>query len=349
MKDDEMTSYERVMAALGGQTTDRVPVAPIIRHWCARQAGFTFSEIMESATKWAYCQYFCAKRFGMDVLWDLFGIHAEAEAMGSILSIPEDMPCSVKTPAIRSYEEDFSKLKLLNPYKDGRLALILEGIKELKELSKGYFPVLGYVQGPFRLASMLRGTESLLKDCMKSNKYLEDLMEFCTNALIIYGTAVVQAGADFMWIGDPTSSGDLISKRVWLQYGLPYTKRLVKALKQNGMRVMLHICGNTNDRLESYVQTGIDAFSMDEKVDLSFAREVMGDDVCLWGNVSPSETMIFGMPDKVELEAKACIEKGKGKKGKFILGSGCIIPVQAPPYNVEALVRASQKYGHTHE
>jgi len=345
MKDDEMTSYERVMAVLEGQAADRVPVAPIIRHWCARQAGFTFSEIMESATKWAYCQYFCAKSFGMDVLWDLFGIHAEAEAMGSILSIPEDMACSVKAPAIRTYEDDLSKLKLLNPYKHGRLALILEGIKELKELSKGYFPVLGYVQGPYRLASMLRGTEALLKDCAKSNKYLEDLMEFCTNALIVYGTAVVQAGADFMWIGDPTSSGDLISKKVWLQYGFPYTKRLVKALKQNGMKVMLHICGNTNDRLESYVQTGIDAFSMDERVDLSFAREVMGDGICLWGNVSPTKSLFSGTPEDVESEAKVCIEKGRGKKGNFVLGSGCIIPPEAPPKNVEALVSAARNYG----
>jgi uroporphyrinogen decarboxylase len=345
MKMEEMSPYERVMGVLNGQPVDRVPVAPIIRHWCARQAGFTFSEVMKSASRWAYCQYYSARTFGMDVLWDLFGIHAEAEAMGSVLNIPDDMACSVKIPAIGDYERDLPNLKLLNPYKDGRLPMVLEGIRQLNDLSGGYYPVLGYCQGPFRMASMLRGTEPLLKDCMKSNKHLEEFLDICTNALIVYGSAVIQAGADFLWIGDPSSSGDVISSKIWMKYGFPYTVRLVKALKHNGMKIMLHICGKTHDRLESYVQTGIDAFSGDEAVDLAFAREKMGNDICLWGNVSPTKTMFAGTPEQVESEAMACIEKARGKKGNFILGSGCIVPPETQPANVLALTGAARKYG----
>jgi uroporphyrinogen decarboxylase len=84
---------------------------------------------------------------------------------------------------------------------------------------------------------------------------------------------------------------------------------------------------------------------MDERVDLSFAREVMGDGICLWGNVSPTKSLFSGTPEDVESEAKVCIEKGRGKKGNFVLGSGCIIPPEAPPKNVEALVSAARNYG----
>jgi uroporphyrinogen decarboxylase len=344
MKMEEMTPYERLMGALNGEPVDRVPVAPIVREWCAKQAGFTFSEIMGSAAKYVYAQYQCAKTFQLDALWDLWGIHAEAEAMGSVLKIPEDMACSVDIPAIQNYDEDLPKLKLPDPHKDAHLPLILEGIRQLKDLGSGQWPVLGYVQGPFRLASMLRGAESIMKDCMKKKPQLEEFLELCTNALIIYGTALVQAGADVIWIGDPTSSGDAVSKKLWLTYGFPYTKILVKALKANRVKILMHICGNTSDRLDTFAETGIDAMSLDEKVDLAYAREVMGQDICLWGNVSPARTMFLGKPEDVEKEASLSIKKGLAGKSNFVLCSGCMVPAEVPPQNMEALVTAAHKY-----
>jgi uroporphyrinogen decarboxylase len=345
MVKDVMTPYERMMGVLNGEPVDRVPVAPFVREWCARQVKFTFSQIMRSPSRYVYAQYYCARTFGLDALWDLWGVHAEAEAMGSVLKIPEDVPCSVDIPAIQDYEKDLPKLRVPNPNSDGRLPQILEGIRQLKEISAGEYPVLGYVQGPFRLASMLRGPESLMRDCMKSNKHLEEFLDLCTDALIVFATALVGAGADFIWIGDPTSSGDAISRKMWLTYGFSYTKRLVRGLKNNRVKVMMHICGNTSDRLDSFVDTGIDAMSLDEKVDLGHAREVMGEDICLWGNVSPAKTMFFGKPEDVEAEARACIEKGRGKRGNFVLCSGCGVSAEVPPESIAALASAARKYG----
>jgi len=84
--------------------------------------------------------------------------------------------------------------------------------------------------------------------------------------------------------------------------------------------------------------------SVDEKVNLEKAREVLGDRLCIFGNVSPSTTLCFGTPEDVDREAKACIDKA-GNNGPFILGSGCIIPSLAKPENIAALVAAAEKYG----
>ncbi len=345
MEKYEITPYERLMGVLSGDKVDRIPVAPIVREWCSTQVGFKFSEIMNSAEKYVYAQYYCARKFGTDAVWDLWGVHAEAEAMGTILKIPDNIACSVDTPVIKDYKEDLHKIKILDPTKDGRLPLIIQGVKMLKNLCGGIYPIMAYVQGPFRLASTLRGAENLMKDCMKKNKYLEELLEFCTDALIIYGTALIHAGADIIWIGDPTSSGNAISRNMWMQYGQPYTKRLVKSLKRNRIKILMHICGDTSDRLDTFVDTGIDAMSLDEKVDLGYAREVMGDDFCLWGNVSPSNTLFFKTPDEVIAETKSCIDKAKGKNGKLVICSGCMVPEQVPAENMIAMIDAVKKYG----
>jgi uroporphyrinogen decarboxylase len=340
-----MTAYERLMGVFNGKPVDRVPVAPIVREWCARQAGFTFSGLMNSATKQVAAQYYCAKTFGTDALWDLWGIHAEAEAMGSVLKIPDDERCYVDIPAIRDYDKDLPKIKPLNPHKDAHLPLILEGIRQLKDVAAGRYPVLGYVNAPFRLASMLRGAETMLNDCKGADGHLEDFLVMCTDALIVYGRAVIQAGADIVWVSDPTSSGDKVSRDLWLTYGFPHTKRLVTALKENGVKVFMHMCGNTNDRLDTFVEMGVDAMSLSEKVDMAQARRIMGDDIILWGNVDLKNTTVFPTPEQIEAEAEACIERGMGKKGNFVLSSGCMTRADVPPQNIRAMVNASHKYG----
>jgi len=186
------------MTALHGGQPDRVPVVPIVREWCARQAGFRFCDILDSVEKYVYAQYACARHFGYDAVWDLLGIHAESEAMGSVLKVPDDMPPSVLEHPVKDYDKDLGKLRIPDPLRDGRLPFILEGTRRLKDLCRDQYPVIGYIQGPFRHASMLRGTEAVMRDVFKAPAKLEELLEIATESLIVYGQAVAEAGADIV-------------------------------------------------------------------------------------------------------------------------------------------------------
>jgi len=340
-----MNSYERVMGVLEGREVDRVPVAPIIREWSAKQVGFNFSDLVSAPGKQAFAQYYSAHTFGLDVLWDLWGIHSEAEAMGSTINIPIDMQGvpSVTDPVIRDYDKDLLKIKQPNHGQDGNIPLIMKGIRQLKELANGKIPVLGYVQGPFRMASMLRGPENIMGDCQKGDKHLEELLDLCTNTLIVTGAEAIQAGADFLWIGEPTSSADRISKKLLIRYVIPYLEKLIKALKSHKVRIMMHVCGDTNDRIEEFVGVGIDALSVSERVDLEMARKVVGDDFCLWGNVAPA-LLASGTPAEVEAAAREAIEKGMGTKGNFVLSSGCRTPPEVPAENIMAMVKVAKDF-----
>ncbi|MBW1944196.1 MAG: hypothetical protein JRJ51_15370, partial [Deltaproteobacteria bacterium] len=129
-----MNSYERVMLCFEGKKPDRVPVFPMVREWCSTQAGMNFIDEMTNAEKHVYAQFYCVNKFGYDCVWDLQGIHAESEAMGSKVNYGEGYSPTVEEPAINNYDKDLHKLKLLNPHKDGRLPMILQGIERLKEL-----------------------------------------------------------------------------------------------------------------------------------------------------------------------------------------------------------------------
>lgn len=339
----QMNSYERVMAAFNGEKPDRVPVLPTVREWCLKQVNFKFNEIIRYPEKYVYAQYHCLREFGYDGVWDPLGIHAESGAMGSVVEFPEGYPPKVTEHAVKDYARDLPRLKMLDPKRDGWLPVILEIIRQLKNLCRGEYPVFGYAQAPFRHACMLRGPDLVYRDVLKDKENLKELLKIATESQKIWGHAVIRAGADIVAISDPTSSGDAVSKRVWEEFGVPYLTELVKSLKETGVKIFLHICGDTSDRLESmYYGAGVDCIHLDQKVDLAYARKVLGAKACIMGNIDPTFLLTFGNPEEVSKKARENIEQA-GKEGAFILSGGCLI-AEAPPENMRAMVNAAASH-----
>jgi uroporphyrinogen decarboxylase len=337
-----MNSYARLMSVLEGKKPDVLPVVPMVREWCSKQAGIEFIDELESVEKHVYSQSFSVSQFGYDIVWDLYGCHSESEAMGSVLKIAKGQPPTVERPAIEDYKTDLPRLKLFDPYENDRLSMILEGIRRLKNRFKGEISVMGYVQAPFRQASMLRGSENAMRDMYKDKENLRELCEIALSSQIVYAVAVISAGADIIFISDPTSSGDAISKKQWEDWGLPLTTKLTKLIKRSGIKTILHVCGNTTDRLESLAKTGVDCLSLDEAVDFEEARRILGPGYCLMGNVSTT-LMAMGTAEEVSEATKEVIQKA-GKDGHLIVSGGCLITEICPTENIKAMVRSAREY-----
>jgi uroporphyrinogen decarboxylase len=335
-------SYQRVMTALEGGKPDRVPVIPLVREWPAVQLGYSMREILHSTEKHVCSQFYCMKTFSYDIVRDLNATNAETEAMGGKLKFYDMLPPSVKEYVIADYELDLPKLKIFNPYHDGRLPLILEGVRRLKELVAGKVPVDSYIQAPFRLAATLRGANEFYRDLVKRPEQVHKLLEITTLSQIIYGVAAVNAGADIITISDPMSSRIAVTRKQWENFGFIYTKRVVSELKKTGVKIILHICSNTIDRVDTFPQLGVDGLSLGSEVDLAVAREKVGPRVCLLGNVTPSH-LLQSSQSEIEEESKECIEKA-GRDGAFILSSGCGVPYGTPPKNIKAMVDVAKSY-----
>jgi uroporphyrinogen decarboxylase len=190
---------------------------------------------------------------------------------------------------------------------------------------------------------MLRGAENLMRDTYKNKEDARRLLELATNSQIVWGTAVAQAGADIVFLSDPTSSGDAVSPKTYIEWGLPYTQRVASAIKKTGVKVLMHICGDTSDRLDTLESAGVDGLSLDTKVDFAFARETLGANYLLMGNVDPTNPITLGRPKTVYEHSKTVIEQA-GKNGHFFLSAGCLIPEEAPVENVEAMIRAGVEH-----
>jgi uroporphyrinogen decarboxylase len=134
----------------------------------------------------------------------------------------------------------------------------------------------------------------------------------------------------------------MVSPRLYEEWSLPYTRQLCRALKKTGVKVFMHICGDTMDRLEMLAATEVDALSLDSKVDFAVARERLGPDYLLIGNVDPTDPLTLGSPEQVYEQCKNVIAQA-GSEGRLILSAGCLVSEETPPQNLEAMIRAARE------
>lgn len=79
-----------------------------------------------------------------------------------------------------------------------------------------------------------------------------------------------------------------------------------------------------------------------ERSDIRRAKEILGDVVCLRGNISPS-ILNLGTPEEVDAACRETIEVA-GKDGGLILDCAFGVPDESPVENIRTLYRSTRKY-----
>ncbi len=199
--------------------------------------------------------------------------------------------------------------------------------------------------GPFTLAARIVGEERFVKAIYKDKELVEVALEFITDLLIrMFEPLVKNHHLELITLGDPTASGDLISKKQFEKFALPSLNRFTNWARQTGVKTLLHICGDTTDRLKLFPKTGADCISLDSKVDMAIAMEELGGEVCVAGNIDPVKILMNGSPNQVEDATSSLLEKVSGK-GAFILMPGCDLPPATPLENILRFIQTGKNFG----
>ncbi|MEE9610720.1 MAG: uroporphyrinogen decarboxylase family protein, partial [Desulfatiglandales bacterium] len=136
---------------------------------------------------------------------------------------------------------------------------------------------------------------------------------------------------------------DLISKPHFEKYALPYLKKFTDWATSNGIHTLLHICGDTTDRLDLFPLTGASCISLDQKTDMAKAKEVLLGKMCFAGNIDPVKVLLQGTVRDVEDACKRVI-KTVGADGGFVLMPGCDIPPTVPYENIRKFVQVARDW-----
>lgn len=220
---------------------------------------------------------------------------------------------------------------------------MLKGPKIMEMWQNKGIPVLanGAASIPFEYFCGARSFAKFVRDLYK----IPDKVQATMDAALPFMTPqTIQThkdlGLNYMWIGGWRSAGSMLSQPLWDRFVFPYFERVINETIEAGLTPILHFDSDWTRDLERFkiFPKGKCILELDGMTDIFKAKEILGDTMCIMGDV-PASLFTLGTPDEVYKYSRKLIEE-IGPTG-FILHSGCDIPIDAKLENVQAMVAAA--------
>ncbi len=327
----QLTPKERVSYRLANQPVDRIPNLCLLMTFAARRIGCTYDQYVQDYHLLVEGNLRCCEEFEIDMLSAISDPMRESHDLGARVVFPfDDVPYASEAYIITT--NDLLKLQPVQPENGKRMSDRLSAIRLLKVKGGDSYPILGWVEGAFAEACDLHGITETMQDLVDQPEFLLDLLEICTEQAILFSNAQIEAGSDFIGIGDAAAS--LIGPRSYRKFVLPYEQRIIKAIHAQGAKARLHICGNISSLLKILPETGADIIDIDYPVDFSSAVAALSPSIAANGNIEPSRIFLQGSIEDVRQAVRQCAFVSEDNT---CISAGCEVPRDTPPENLHAV------------
>ena len=357
-----MTSRKDILALFNNQKPEATPLFSgliSVTETGLKSEGLHFHETHHDAVKMARAAASTYRVSGFGSAVVPLDMYVEAEALGATVDFMEgseraeyprvagflyesvdDFTAEIAEHAARpghrarEKDKDNSALFAVSAVQKGRIPIVCEAIKLLKEDVREEIVIGGYIPGLFTLLSLLVETGALYMSLRKSKEQVHAALEYLTQVLASVGKAYHEAGADFLTVHEMGGSPGALGPKLFESIVLPHLQTLFSELPRPGV---LSACGRTNGAMKLLAASGADALSVDQTNDLARSREEVPDTL-LFGNLDPVGLLSQGTPDEIT-EAVASVVRS----GADAIWPGCDLYLQTPLENLRALVEAYKK------
>ena len=199
-------------------------------------------------------------------------------------------------------------------------------------------------QAPFdTLSDFFRGTQGTMTDMYRRPEKILAALDKLLPIMLNLGLAAKSRGVPRVFIPLHKGLDGFMSLAQFKKFFWPTLKQLIERLIAEGCTPILFWEGEVGSRLEviADIPRGKAVYAF-ERTDIFRAKEILGDTVCLQGNV-PLSTLVAGTPDDVKQYCKKLIDV-VGKNGAFIMASSTVMD-DAKPENVKAMFEFTREYG----
>jgi len=375
-----MTPVERIEAAIRLEKPDRVPVVPMIDCFSARYGGITQGEMFFDIRKADMALHRTLEDLGsVDGLHQsyaglgkaLLTIFPVPPLIPGVGDIPPDGQFQFVEKSIMEREEYrrigergvlrwlLDKLKLYHPWlgtpagfikglapigvdsikvKQSVRAWRRRGVESMVASNLTFSPMEG-------ISMLLRSFNDFMLDLFRCPEDLKAASRELIKPLKSLGWILSKSsGVKRVFLGGTRTSASFISPRQFEELALPEWVEMCEYYVDRGITPVLHFDSDWTPFFPylKHLPRRKCVLNLDGTSDIFKAKEVLGDYMCIFGDV-PAALLKLGEPEEVDEYCRRLItEVGKG--GGFILGSGCTIPVDARPENVEAMLASGKRY-----
>lgn len=347
-----------LVRAARGESTERTPV------WLMRQAGrymeafreysdrLPFRERSETPDIAVELSLQCHRAYGMDGIIMFSDILTPLPCLGIDFDVVKGVGPVISTK-LRT-EADIEGLERVS-FAD-QVPFIRDILGTLKkEAIDANTSLIGFVGAPFTLAAYtLEGKSSknceitnelMLQDEAGENKVMSMFLDRLVDLIADYAAYQVDSGAEVIQIFD--SWAHQLSPKQFVDFAKPAVQRVIAKFKESHPDVpVIYFANGGSSYLELQNDMGADMICVDWSVNMKQAREVLGSDVPVSGNLDPS-ILKFGTKEQIEQAVRDCIDDAGGPGNKHLLNLGHGVMQGTPEQNVKYLVDECKRYRRT--
>lgn len=328
MAKERLTHRERLETCLAGGRPDRTPVA-LWRHFPVddQDADSLVAAVLDFQHQYDFdlvkvtpASSFCTKDWGVEDEW-----------RGSMEGTREYTRRVVNRP------EDWAGLPVLDPTA-GYLGIQLEVLRRIVRELGPDTPALQTVFSPLMQAKYLSGPQNLLIHLRRYPEAVHAGLSVIAESTQRFVEAALNTGVAGIFYAAQYATYTLLSTTEYAAFGRAYDLPVLEAAKSSrsgsAWLNMLHLHGDEVmfENFLDYPAPVVNWHDRDTYPSLGEARKLT--DRVLCGGLQRQKTMVLGTPEQVAAEVRDAIEQTNGLR--FILGTGCVLPIIAPRANILA-------------
>lgn len=267
----------------------------------------------------------------------------EYEGCGIEVMDEENLPAAVRK-YLQFNKSNVESLRF-NEIGRGRMKLHLEGLRLLKDNFGDSVVVAGRIAAPFSTCGLIFGVEATLFAMIDRPKLLKQAMEVFCEFNCRWAQAQLEAGADLLWLGDCLATSYFISPDNFEAFAAEGVNTCANFIRDHRGISIYHGGDISIPHLTRAAQLcKLDAINAGGEVDLSSLKQLIGEKVCVTGNIDPIKVLRDGNEEDVRQSVQQMIQACKGGGGyMFCTGEG--ITPDTLPQNISAMTQAVREYG----
>ena len=202
----------------------------------------------------------------------------------------------------------------------------------------------GGMESPFSLLCLMRSYEKFCLDMYRRRDIVKQTVDkFIPEIVRMSLSGVKASGVPRAQIGLHRESSSTFSLKIFEEIAFPMIKKLVAALSKENVITILHCDGDWTPNLEYLTELpkGTCILDLDNSTDIFKAKEILGDRMCIAGNLH-EPLFAFSTPQKVEEYCKKLIDI-VGEGGGFVLKGEP--PRESKLENIMAMGNTAKNYG----